>query len=637
MPYDPSKSENFLPSPEEQALILSVWDDFIRMYRLKAQTQDILGGANLQSFWDASNQDYNVLVPAVSQNDPVKQYVSTISRDKADVFISNLTQQLFYPNVMAVNQGSKLDKIMSKVSRAMLKWAHDHDGFPSESGHEKMARYIHKMVVEGTVHIQDDVMPDGRLESSLVPNEEIFLDTYWQPDIQKHNTVIRAQLNVTYEELEAKYGLLPNWKYVRPGFNDFFFVQRPYYKQILIGIAYEKGMQVVHRWRDCSPLELKQLKAEGKIRKSQKKAKYFNTLINNVPMFPVDTLLPYEDGLFPINKGIFCKFAKAEYYWGNSMPNKVRFDKEWYDNWKTLMRWKAKAAALPPLISKNGEFVDESIYLPGNITPVTEMFDIEKVKGVGEPLNDADFKILELATQEIDRGTVSPQANGDPGEASVSRVATQNAITGAAKLQDAFALQVTFLINARTYPILRRVFQFLPRAAVKQIAVPDQTVLDGRQGSYEIIFESIPDMTPKDELDWALEIHKEQKDSIKSKNPVEKIFINSRTLDQFDFFLTPQAGTNAFGRDEQKRQEFERRFETVYLSRPDLFNIQVAARKYVQYNDDDDDILNEQHPQQGQMQPGQPGQQQPAMAGAPQGPLPQPLVHLRGSIGSPGV
>lgn len=48
MPYDPSKTENYNPTEEDQKLVLSFWDDFIRMYRLKAQTQDILGGLNLQ-------------------------------------------------------------------------------------------------------------------------------------------------------------------------------------------------------------------------------------------------------------------------------------------------------------------------------------------------------------------------------------------------------------------------------------------------------------------------------------------------------------------------------------------------------------------------------------------------------------
>src|ERR1035437_3454206 len=180
MPFDQKFHENFAPDAEMSKFITDCWDDFVRMYRVKVQSQDILGGSNLQAFWDASNSDYGVLVPQAAQNDPVKQYVSTISRDKADVFISNLTQELFYPSVTAVNMENKIDKVLSKVSRALLEWAHNHDGFPSESGHEKMARYIHKMVVEGTVHIQDDVTPDGRLESSLVPNEEILLDTFWQ-------------------------------------------------------------------------------------------------------------------------------------------------------------------------------------------------------------------------------------------------------------------------------------------------------------------------------------------------------------------------------------------------------------------------------------------------------------------------
>lgn len=585
-------------SLDENKFVANVWDDFVQDWNLRAQSYAMLGGRNLQSFWDDSVRDYAVVAPPEQANSPVKPYVSTISRDKADEFYANIALQLMYPQVIAQNRSQEVDRVISKVSRGLLEWANNNDGYPSESGHLKNTRYIHKKVVEGTVHIMDDVSVDG-LNSSLIPNEEIFIPNFWQPNIQLQSHVMRAQLNVTYEEARALYGHLPNWKHVFPGFGDNFFVQRPLYKPFLLGIVWNKTMQILHIWRDVNQKDLTRLIKSGRLEKGTKRAKWYNIIINDVPMLPVDTLSPYKDGFYPITKSIFCKFAKTEFYWGNSLPNKIRYDKEWLDAWKTLLRYKGKLNVLPPMLSLNGQFVDEEIIIPAKITPITEEMELKKVEGVAEPINNSDVELLKMAEAEIDRGARAPQTTIDPQTKARSAVIMES---NAQKLLDAFVLEEAFSVVARTYPILMRLYQFLPKSEIEKIVIPDQTLGNGRRGALEVIFADLKEMSKEELMMKSRELRAERNKKTREGNPSEKVFVDRKYVRELNFYVKPIPAKNALATDEIKQEKFNQNFLNVYSQRPDLFNVPEAARRFVENNEDDENLLNTNP--QPQQQPG---------------------------------
>lgn len=585
----------------EREFVNKVWDKFRLMWQVKTTPLAILGNRTLQEFWDNSNADYAVLTEPSLANDPVTQYSSTISRDKADVFIAQLTKQLMIPSVTAFNSSQEIDRVMSRVGRATLEWSHLNDGFPTENGHQKMTRYIHKGVVEGTYHVQDDYDSEG-LESSLVPNEEIFIPNFWQPNLQKQGMLVRAQLNVTYDEAEEIYGGLPNWKFVRPGFSDWWFVQRPLFKSQWEGIMFYEKLQILHTWINLSHKELEKEKKSGRLPKNAKRAKYYNIFINDIPMFPVGTLCPYKDGLYPISKGIFCKHSKPEFYWGNSLPNKIRQDKRWLDGWKTLLRYKAKLNVGRPLQSLNGQFVDEEIIVPFKITPVTEEIQLKAIEGVGDPVSTADVQMYEMAKSEIDDGTKSPQTEINPNQKVTNAVIMEN---NAKILLDAFALEVSFFVQARTYPILLRAFQFLPRRKLELLSVPDQKLRDGTRGTMELIFKKLPKMTKEEKLEKSFELLKEEKEAKKEGNSKEITYVDVDYLKEINLYLKNDPDSVMKDKGEIETQRFNQIFPTL-LQRPDLFNEKEAARELLLKNELDDTLINSEQPMQ-QMAPTQPG------------------------------
>lgn len=583
--------EHFDYTPEERKFVADWWNEFMLLWHTKNAPLDILGGRTLQSFWDDSVRDYAVIAQELEDpNDPVQQYVSSISRDKADVFIGNMVGQLLYPSVDAVTMEKKVDRVMSRVSRGLLEFCHRNDGYPSETGMNKNARYIHKMVVEGTVHILDEFNKEDFLVSSLVPNEEVFVPNFWEHDIQKQSHVVRAQLNVTWENAESLYGDLPNFKYVSPQFSDFWFVQRPEFKQIFQGIIRNRRVQVLHVWKDLTRAQLRKEKDAGRVPQNARKAKYYNCIINDIPMYPPDNLSPYKDGMFPISKGVFSLLAKSEFYWGNSLPNKIRYDKRWLDAWKTLLRYKGKLNMLPPMVSLNGNFVDEEIMLPGKVTPITEELQLKRIEGVADPISQADVMLLDMAEKEIDRGSISPAASGNMPTKRMTKSEVLVSDANSKKMLDMFTMQMAFLCQSRSFSILKKAFQFMPRAVVETLTISDQKLSDGLRGDLELVFKKLPKMDRAVEYGASESLYQTELAARKNKQPKDIVFIDPGYLQSLNLFLYADADTLFEDKDATKRMQIRQDMQ-VLLSRPDLWSGTEVARMFAQFNDYPDEIL----------------------------------------------
>lgn len=638
-----TKGEIYPGSVDDAGYTCEVWEQFGRFYRIRNQSLDILGGRNIQGFWDDSVEDYSAITFNQSdQNNPVVPYSSSISRDKANVFIAQMAARMYFPSVSAQNALQQTDNVLSRVSKPLLQWASDNDGFPDENGMLKNCRYIHKLVVEGTVHIQDDVDRDG-LHSQLVPNEELYIGNFWQPSIEKQPLLIRAQLNVTWGEAEALFGDLDRFQYVQrnSGWLGLMYLQFPELKQIFDGIIYEDRASILWVWKKATHNQLKELKRLGKVKKSAKRACFFNVMVNNILMYPADNLSPYRDGYYPIKKAILEPMAKTEFYYGNSIPNKISEDKRWIDAWKTMMRFLAKQNALRPLQNLGGGDFDDTIYLPSHVTNVDDGIALQPIPGIGDGINQSHVQILSLTQAEIDRGSVSQLQAGQPEGGRMSATASSILEGNARQLMDNFTREVVFLQEARSVPLLMRLYQFLPRADIKQISIPEQTLRDGTRGNLEIIFKHLGKMTKDEELIQSMKMRMEEQGARKAKNPKDMTYIDPTYLENITFYVKSDASSAAMDQDGMRAQRFETLLPFL-LQNPDIFDRKGVGRQLVQMNDLPDDLLTEESPNAPSGQPGQ-APQQSGKPGQPQGQPGQPpqmntpnQPQMRG-VGGPGA
>lgn len=603
--------EPFPWKPEQRRYVSGIYEKFQKAYTLKSEPLDILGGQCLQEYWNQSVADYGVLADTIADpNDPVEQYQSTISRDKTDVFIANLIGQLLYSGVIAQNNEQEIDRIVSRVGSAMLEWAYKNDGWPSESGQQKNARYIHKAAVEGTAFVVDVVTKDG-LESELVPNEEMYFSTFWQPDLQKHPYIIRAKLNTLYDEAEQMFGHMDNWKYVTKGsWVVNWYSEAPFLKDGFQGIEWDDRVQILYVWKKAIPSELKELKKQGRVRKNAKQACFYNVLVNDVMMFPVDNLLPYKHGFYNLARLKMFEFAKPEFLFGQSVPAKVREDKRWLDAWKTLLRYKGKLGVLKPSLITGGD-IDEDILIPGKLTLVDDDIKVTPIEGISEGISNSDITLLQMAEGEIDRGTVSPQQSGQASSRKETARASVIMADNASKLLDAVSQQVAFFQSSRSFPTLLALFQFIQKRDIKKIAVPDQTLGDGLRGSLEVIFEDPGMLTEQEEMQKSFDIRSIEQKSRKVGSPKDVVYINPKYTDELKYYVTSDASSLMQDKGALRMQQMQADLPLL-LQRPEI-DPKELIREYVRLKDYPDRIIAQGNAQGTPSMPGQ----SPAPSGQP--------------------
>jgi hypothetical protein len=585
--------------------MVQAYTDFIRSRNVRQEPQDILGGQSWDEFWEQCNYDYNVITEVQDENDPVTPYASTISRDRSNAFISNLTLQLLYPSVTAQNDKQEIDRVVSRASRSLLEYLHNNDGRPSMSGQQKAIMYTHKQVVEGTVHVMDNIV-DNKLESQLIPNQEVYVPNLLQPDIQKQPFIFRVQQNVLYEEANAMFGSLPRFRdHVVPGIVGQWLTDNTPFSDEYQSLILMDRVHIVWMWYDI-PRSL--FKKYG-VKKGRERAKLFNVMINGVLMFKENNLMPYHDGLYPISKGIFEHFSDPRCYYGNSMPGKAKHDKKWLDGWKTLIRYKAKLAALPPIITYNGKFVDSDFYIPGstNVAPTgMKPEDIGTIPAITQGVTVSDIQVMDRAEREISEGNMSPQQMGAEAETRQTKGEAMLREENAQKILGSFGQQSAFLVEARTYPILKRAFQFIPKSRLEKIIVTEQSIGEGKVGDVELLFQKLPAMTKDQYEEFSFEIAKEEAESEKKGSPKKKYYINPEYLNNCDLYITAVADPMPKKTSAMRRAEAMFKYN-FYASDPQMFNKMSAGRQVArELGDDPNEVINQPAVNPA---PGMPGQE----------------------------
>lgn len=605
-----TQPEVFSPSQEVQDFVMKVYDDFSNDFSLKNQSWEVLNNRSLSQFWQDSNYDYNQIV-VEDANNPVVQYSSGVTRDKANTFITNLTLQMLYPSVTAINDKQQIDTTISQIAKPILKWQYVNDGRPSESGKIKNVRYTHKQVIEGTVHILDTIGADGKLTSMALPNEEVFVPNFYQPNVQLQAHFMHVQQYSSYAEAKAEFGALPNFKYVTSG--SLGWVNQTYaFKEKYKAIVYQDQCTIIRVWYPVSEEELTRLKKIGKLPKHVTKAKYFNVIINSVPMFAYDNLMPYYHGDYPVTKAVFEWFSPSEFYWGNSMPNKCAQDKHFKDGWMTLMRYAAKLSAIPALINFTGQHIENNIVVPGLMTDMPATFDPTKivaVPGTDKGVTNGMVQMFNQTEQEINRSTASPQTSGQQSGRTQTARETLVIEQNEQKILLGFAQQLTFREEARAFPILKSSFQFLPRQTIKQLSIPNQTFQDGSAGTLEIIFEKLPPMTEDAKLQASHELLKLENKSKKGGNPFHRVYVNPEYIQNVDLYCEAVAEELPAANSSFKEARAQVKWET-YKQDPDVFNKQQAARNLVrQMGDNEQELIVAAPPMQQSLGPTSPGGQ----------------------------
>ncbi len=592
----------FVPEDEETRLFIeSIYSDLADDANIRRQPEMILGGGSIEDVWSRSIEDYTLFTPTQSRDDIVKPYVSAIGREKTNTFVSTVFGQSARPSVVAQNRDQEIDIIISRVLKTLLDHAFKTDGMPSLNGRQKRMDTLLVGAIEGTVFVQEEYV-DGTCVRSIVPNEQIYVPNPWQADLQKQAHVIRCIGDVTYNEARLAYGHLENFDFVKPGgYENWTNGDWTFWKNYRSVLSIGEGLvQILHVWYPVPG--------------SKKKEKFYNLIINGIPMYPWDNKMPFKHGFYPLS--VFCpEKAHPQYFWGISIPWKVRHDKSYQDSMKTVIRYKHKAGAFKSYLTSNPDLTDEKIFSPATISLVNGK-DLDKalvqVPGISDGVNASDINLLQLSERESDAATSAPILSGqEPGGNPTAREISA-IVSYAQKNQSVYSDRFTTSEISLDWMRLSNIIQFYPGKKINglcKISVPNAQLLSGRTGTMEVMLEKIPPMTKEEEIDVSMRIRGRQNASAEEKNPVETIIIDPSYLRNLDWYVMveDQGQTDM---EIARELDFAARAEkNPYANQEEVWRDVLRA-----FGKDEDRHVKKQQPAPPQ---GAPGQQAPPGGGQP--------------------
>lgn len=605
MPRDPKFFEPQLPQgtlqlgDDEALLLAKIYQDYSSDRDIKNQGQDILNGLTLQTIWDTADKEYNIFFPEKVDNWR-KRWNSAISQDKINDYLASIATDWIFPEVLAVNNQNNIDRVISRVAKATLEHAEKNDGRPDANGHLKFVRQTHSTLKYGTSHRQHDVI-NNQPVTSLVPNEEIFIPNFFEPDIQNQPHVIRVRDGVTFEEAKAVFGDLPNFKYVHSGgVSNWQLGTTPLFRNYDTGIVQKDRVQIIYAQYPVP---------EDKLDKGRKKQKYFNIAINGVLMFKAENKSPYRHGLYNISKWQ-CDIFDANYYWGKPIYLRFKVDKDAYDEFRSIVLNKEKLSLNRPLVSMNGLHVDQDIVVPGRVSSITDdIGNLATIPGIGEPPQAADFSILQMLKQSVESSAITSTKPGQaPSRQGVRTTQIQEAT--AQKASSIIGLMFAFGVEAGAYQTIRNCFQFYPRQKLEKLSLPNQQLATGRQGDIEVLFQKIPKMTADEQLKHSTNILHEEMDANQNGQPKEKLYIDPSYLDTLDLYM--EVSANPINRPNKAFREQTAQAKYALYKQDTMVNQEWNTRNLVRAMGDNEDEAIQPNAQPGQAP--QPGQQQGAPA-----------------------
>lgn len=582
------KAKPFQPKKEVLDYIIKWYSAFTDDKVLKDDTYREIGNQTLAKFWQKSRDNYDVVVPVRSKGDWKRSVKTTLTRDKANGFISRLARQMIYPQILAQNKDQEIDNVVSRVLRILLEWW---------EGLSKSFRIfvdvVHTAVVDGTAHLQVDVI-NGKEVRTIAKNEEIYIPNFYQFDLQRQSHIIRLQ-KTSYEEAKMQFGDNANWDYVQPGSCDNWTIDNNFFKKDYNhGLLQSDQVQLMYVWEHG-----------GYDKDNNPKPKHYNVFINGVPMEDVENKLVYKHNLYPLVKFVFEKTSDVDFYWGNSMPNKIRQNQEFKDAFRTILLNKAVFNLLPPIFNRSGEYVDSSTIAPASMISIEGGIgkdDFFTPAGLINPITASDLNVEALVDREASEATMAPQSLGLSGDkTTLGEIQLRD--TRSMELMEIFGNMMAFGVEDLAEISLPNILQFVVEKDVKrlvdgaeilsskQVQVPEQTLSSGSSGTVGVNF------VPKEQIPPPLKILENETKLEKDTGTKHELFyIDPDYIQNLKFFIKVVANPVNKNSEAMERILAVENYKGVYMNNP-LIDQKEALRTVIKANKDDTEKLMSKQPQ----------------------------------------
>lgn len=409
---DKALPSEYKPDEEEKKVVFMIKDSFVWADLVMRKPRREYNDMSTLTRMMYDQMSFNIYQPNNGQpnyGDPSQSWKSNamrpIVRNKVISIAAHATAKLIFPKVFAYNEQSEEQEKAAMVMRDLIEWASEQNNYDKMSLFAVInacvnpASIMHVEYAEAYRKIKTEKGEDGKWKTkeildetnsgftlTPVPVDELYIADFYIEDIQKQPYLIWRRIQ-SYPMMAAKYGHLPNFKYVHA------------------------GVQVIYNDANTSFYEVYDANLRGSLCEEvifySKSLDLQVVMVNGIMVTDCDEPNPRLDKNYPFVKFFYEPFDEGRCFYGKSLAFKMQPDADIVNTLYPMIIDGTYLNIFNPLIVAGEEAIGSEVMIPGTTTT------LENPESTVTPLRVAQdirqgMETLQKVEESINQSTEQP-------------------------------------------------------------------------------------------------------------------------------------------------------------------------------------------------------------------------------------
>jgi len=599
---DSKKPSNQLAMRDD---VTEIYRKYIQGWTAINQPYAFLNGKTPMEYWADGRKSFNVYVPKRKDSKSWKTaYKSAITRNKCLGIIAHVIGMMMTPSIQAQNENQDEDQIAAQFFGDLVDYSQEKEGFD-----KKLFWAIVTAVAEGTVILKDDygcfkrevkeitdidendaakltwtlkeITDFEGAYTEVIANDEFFVANPYINELQEQDWIIRRR-RMTYRQFLARYRQYPRSTDVQPGKSD----KWATYTEELVSFdtlanLKDQEVEVIEHW--------------------QKEGDHYDIVANGIGLTDEDSPNLRQDKEYPFAKSGY-EPADANFFWYKALTEKMEREQEVYDAAMRIFIDREHLKNIPPLLTTNPSLVNEEIIIPGQVTHIgtKDKADLTAIPGWDTGADSGLMNLIQMMQNSMSDSSIDPMATGNtPVGASPTASQVVQMAKNTQVMLGLFGYMIGSLITDWTKLRINTLLWRLEHGEefdLKKITLNDRILANGKAGKRMYFLEDgLMKRSDKEKQDLSISMMKAEKNMGGSG---ELVAIDPAELSNIELYVKADAQPKP-KRTDELMQALAMEKWNVYSTRPDIFNVNLAAIKLAQAWGDNPDEMVIPQPQGG--------------------------------------
>lgn len=320
-------------------------------------------------------------------------------RNKVISIAAHATARLLFPKIFAQDEQSDNQHDAAQVAEDLMEWTGEQSDYPvtglkaTINALVEPASIVYTDYSETYRRIKSEKDKDGKwiwkeeldptlsgFQDATVPVEELYIENFYEHDIQKQGWLIWRRVH-NYSLMEAKYGHLGNFKYVKPGVQLIYDDANRLFYEVYDATMRQHMCEEVIYWNRTLDLKI--------------------VMVNGVMLTDADNPNPRKDKLYPFIKFGYELIDGGRFFYYKSLAFKLGQDAKVINTLYQMIMDGTYLQLFPPMVNIGDSIIGSDVLIPGAITSLptgSDMKALTTMNNIGAGINSM-FQVEKSLTE----------------------------------------------------------------------------------------------------------------------------------------------------------------------------------------------------------------------------------------------